>query len=256
MSAIVVSMGFPGRMPRWTGWAATGAMHAAMLFALASAFAPDPTAMPKPMTISARLLPSATTPATSATPASIRIEPPRLALQLPPVPELPVPQVQIDAAPSIAVTATASRADPPTASAIDAKAASATEARPIPTTAVAVAAVATTAPSPAMPTPADSPATWSADHRECSERQTTRHYPAMLRDRGIQGRVVLRVKVDAEGHASEVVVAGGSGWRLLDEAARRVAEACPFIPARRGDQRVSSWVEYPVRFALQASPLQ
>ncbi len=256
MSTFALPLRFPGRMPRWSGWAATGAIHAAMLFALASAFAPMPSTMPKPMKISARLLPSTTPPATGATPASIRIELPRPALQLPPVPELPVPPVQIDTGPSIAVATTASRADPPTASAVDAKAANATEARPVPATVVAVAAIATTVPAPAVPMPADSPATWSADHRECSERQTTRHYPAMLRDRGIQGRVVLRVKVDAEGHASEVVVAGGSGWRLLDEAARRVAEACPFIPARRGDQRVSSWVEYPVRFALQASPFQ
>ena len=95
-----------------------------------------------------------------------------------------------------------------------------------------------------------------ADHRACSARQIDRHYPGLLRDRGIEGRVVLRVKVDTDGHAAEVVVAGGSGWRLLDEAARRVAESCPFIPARRGDQRLASWVEYPVRFALQASPLQ
>ncbi len=104
--------------------------------------------------------------------------------------------------------------------------------------------------------PSETPAALPADHRFCSERQTARHYPALLRERGIQGQVVLRVKVDAEGRASEVLISGGSGWRLLDEAARRVAESCPYIPARRGEQRLVSWVEYPVRFALQPSTLQ
>ncbi len=88
------------------------------------------------------------------------------------------------------------------------------------------------------------------DHGACSARGVERLYPAMLRERGVEGRVLLRVQVDEQGRAAEVVVQGGSGWRLLDEAARQVALACPFLPARRGDQRVSSWVEYPVQFAL------
>ncbi|TXD99579.1 energy transducer TonB [Mitsuaria sp. TWR114] len=104
--------------------------------------------------------------------------------------------------------------------------------------------------------PPTSPPRCPPINRLCSERQTARHYPALLRDRGIQGLVRLRVKVDPEWRAAEVVIAGGSGWRLLDEAARRVAESCPYTPARRGDQRLASWIEYPVRFALQAAPLQ
>ena len=127
--------------------------------------------------------------------------------------------------------------------------------------AVAVLTATAVAPLPAVvqppaPVATELPATLPADHRLCSERQTARHYPALLRDRGIQGLVRLRVKVDPEGRAAEVVIAGGSGWRLLDEAARRVAESCPYTPARRGDQRLASWIEYPVRFALQAAPLQ
>ncbi len=103
-------------------------------------------------------------------------------------------------------------------------------------------------PAPAMSQ--DQPASFPANHRACQDTQTTRYYPAMLRDRGVQGRVLLRVKVDAHGHAAEVQVAHGSGLRLLDEAARRVAESCPYVPARRGDQPVESWIEYAVRFAL------
>lgn len=240
--------------PRWTGWAVTGALHVAMLLALANAFAPKRPPAPVPLTISARLVPSK--PASQATPpSSIPIELPRSALSVPSVPDIPPPPVQIEITPPIAVATTPLRFDPPAAAPADPGAAA-----PRP---VAVAAVSTTAttspPAPAtVPAPATTeiPVQMPADHRACSARQIERHYPGMLRDRGIEGRVVLRVKVDADGHAAEVVVAGGSGFRLLDEAARRVAESCPFVPARRGDQRLVSWVEYPVRFALQASPLQ
>lgn len=103
--------------------------------------------------------------------------------------------------------------------------------------------------SPSTPSP-DQPPSLPANHSACQNTQTTRYYPALLRERGVQGQVRLRVKVDEHGRAAEVIVAGGSGWRLLDEAARRVAESCPYIPARRGDQQVASWIEYAVRFAL------
>lgn len=96
----------------------------------------------------------------------------------------------------------------------------------------------------------DQPAAFPASHQSCQDAQTTRHYPALLRERGVQGQVRLRVKVDEHGRAAEVLVAQGSGFRLLDEAARRVAESCPYLPARRGDQQVASWIEYAVRFAL------
>ncbi|MDH0863379.1 energy transducer TonB [Mitsuaria sp. GD03876] len=240
--------------PRWRGWAVTAAVHAALLLALASAFAPRPKAA-IPLTISARLLPSSAAPAPTTTPVPVEL--PRAMLSAPPVPDIPPPTVQIEATPPVSVATTPLRFDPPGASApaIAAELSSATAPRPVAVAAV-TAVAATTMPPPPVPVPSETPAGLPADHRLCSERQTTHHYPAMLRERGIQGQVLLRVKVDAEGRAAEVVVAGGSGWRLLDEAARRVAESCPYIPARRGDQRLVSWVEYPVRFALQPSTLQ
>lgn len=271
-----------GLAPRWSGWAMTAAVHAAMLLALASAFAPQrsaPVSM-APMGISARLLPFTPTPtATSMAPSATTMVPialPRSALDAPPVPELPPPLVEIAATP-LPAPQTSSRLDTPVASGVAttgitsatstatntaAGAAVAVETNAMPTRpAMAVSTATTVAPLPAVvqppaPVATELPATLPADHRLCSERQTARHYPALLRDRGIQGLVRLRVKVDPEGRATEVVIAGGSGWRLLDEAARRVAESCPYTPARRGDQRLASWIEYPVRFALQAAPLQ
>ncbi|WP_091726363.1 energy transducer TonB [Mitsuaria sp. PDC51] len=271
-----------GLAPRWSGWAMTAAVHAAMLLALASAFAPQrsaPVSM-APTGISARLLPFTTTSAAAAmAPSATTMSPialPRSALDAAPVPDLPPPLVEIAATPPLSPPAS-SHLDTPVASGVTntgASSATSTATAPAAGATVAVdtnamparqAAAATTttavAPLPAVvqppsPTATDLPATLPADHRLCSERQTARHYPALLRDRGIQGLVRLRVKVDPEGRAAEVVIAGGSGWRLLDEAARRVAESCPYTPARRGDQRLASWIEYPVRFALQAAPLQ
>lgn len=94
------------------------------------------------------------------------------------------------------------------------------------------------------------PASLPPEHGSCSARGVERHYPALLRERGVQGQVLLRVQVNEQGRAAEVQVQGGSGWRLLDEAARQIAMACPYLPARRGEQRLAAWVEYPIRFAL------
>lgn len=98
------------------------------------------------------------------------------------------------------------------------------------------------------------PAALPPEHGSCSARGMARHYPALLRERGIEGLVMLRVQVDPQGRAAEVVVQNGSGWRLLDEAARQVALACPYLPARRGEQRLTAWVEYPLRFVLHHAP--
>lgn len=85
-----------------------------------------------------------------------------------------------------------------------------------------------------------------ADRQRCPAAP----HPAALRERGIEGAVVLRVKVDAQGRPADVQVQSGSGWRLFDEAALQQARACRFIPATQGGQAIDSWVEFPVRFAL------
>lgn len=87
-----------------------------------------------------------------------------------------------------------------------------------------------------------------ADHRHCAPAP----YPPALRERGIEGAVTLRVRVDTQGHAADVRVMSGSGFRLFDEAALRQVRSCRFQPAMRGDAALESWVEFPVRFALQA----
>lgn len=78
-------------------------------------------------------------------------------------------------------------------------------------------------------------------------------HPLALRERGIEGVVRLRVWVDELGRAGQVLLAASSGWRLFDDAAVAQARRCPFQPALRGAQPVGSWVEFPVRFALETS---
>jgi protein TonB len=72
----------------------------------------------------------------------------------------------------------------------------------------------------------------------------------VLRERGIEGAVTLRIKVDVQGRPADVQLLAGSGWRLFDEAALQQARGCRFFPATRGGQAIDSWVEFPVRFTL------
>lgn len=116
------------------------------------------------------------------------------------------------------------------------------------TTAVAPAAAPAPTPTRADPTPYQ-PAPVVIAHAD-RHRCPPAPHPAALRERGIEGAVVLRVKVDAQGRPADVQVQSGSGWRLFDEAALQQVRACRFIPATQGGQAVDSWVEFPVRFAL------
>lgn len=60
-------------------------------------------------------------------------------------------------------------------------------------------------------------------------------------------------RVDELGRAGQVLLAASSGWRLFDDAAMAQARRCPFHPAQRGSEPVGSWVEFPVRFALESA---
>ena len=78
-------------------------------------------------------------------------------------------------------------------------------------------------------------------------------YPAASRRLGEEGKVVLRVRVSAAGAALAVEVKQSSGFTRLDEAAKSAVERWRFVPARRGDEAVESWVAVPIVFWLQSS---
>ena len=77
-------------------------------------------------------------------------------------------------------------------------------------------------------------------------------YPAASRRLGEQGRVVLRVRVSAQGLPLAVEIKHSSGFSRLDEAARAAVERWRFIPARQGSETVDSSVLVPLQFALEA----
>lgn len=75
-------------------------------------------------------------------------------------------------------------------------------------------------------------------------------YPWLSRQKGEQGRVVLRVSVDMNGRTTEVMVVQSSGFGRLDRAARRAVESWRFTPAHRGGRDVAGTVDVPISFRL------
>jgi protein TonB len=76
-------------------------------------------------------------------------------------------------------------------------------------------------------------------------------YPPLARRAGEQGRVVLRVRVTAQGTAEAVEVRGSSGSTRLDNAALETVKRWRFVPARQGDVAVAAWVLVPIVFTLE-----
>ena len=75
-------------------------------------------------------------------------------------------------------------------------------------------------------------------------------YPAIARSRGWQGKVLLRVKVSADGLSEAVTLHSSSGHDTLDESAIAAVEKWQFIPAKRGNTAVASSVIVPIIFTL------
>lgn len=77
-------------------------------------------------------------------------------------------------------------------------------------------------------------------------------YPPMSRRLGEEGKVVLRVRVSAQGASLSVEIKQSSGFSRLDEAARAAVEKWRFVPARQGGEAVESSVLVPLHFSLDS----
>jgi protein TonB len=75
-------------------------------------------------------------------------------------------------------------------------------------------------------------------------------YPPAARRRGETGTVHLRVQVSEDGSAAQVTLKTSSGSSSLDQAAIDAVTRWKFVPARRGDTPVVSWVVVPIDFSL------
>jgi protein TonB len=76
-------------------------------------------------------------------------------------------------------------------------------------------------------------------------------YPPISRRAGEEGKVLLRVLVDASGAPSQVEVNHTSGFERLDKAAVAAVSHWKFIPAQQAGQAVSAWVLVPIIFSLK-----
>lgn len=101
--------------------------------------------------------------------------------------------------------------------------------------------------APAVPPPVEQPPISHAAYLQNPKPV----YPLVARRRGWEGVVLLRVTVSASGEALEVAVKQGSGYPLLDQAATQTVQQWRFVPARRGETRVTAQVDIPIRFSLQ-----
>lgn len=76
------------------------------------------------------------------------------------------------------------------------------------------------------------------------------HYPDSARREGKEGRVLLRVLVDAEGRTKAIEVNTSSGSDMLDRAATEAIKKWRFVPARAGTKPIETWVKVPIEFQL------
>ena len=76
-------------------------------------------------------------------------------------------------------------------------------------------------------------------------------YPALSKRMGEEGKVVLRVSVNSQGTADSVEIKSSSGSPRLDESAQKTVRNWKFVPAKRGDTPVQSWVLVPIIFKLE-----
>nr|MBL8412456.1 energy transducer TonB [Dechloromonas sp.] len=114
-----------------------------------------------------------------------------------------------------------------------------------------------TAPAPAAPsapTPSAAPvAAISAARFDAAYLNNPKpNYPPISRRLGEEGKVLLRVKVAADGAATEVDLEKSSSFERLDEAARQVVARWRFVPAKRGDQAIEASVIVPIVFRLDS----
>jgi protein TonB len=75
-------------------------------------------------------------------------------------------------------------------------------------------------------------------------------YPLAARRRGIEGTVVVRAQIQEDGHCLQANLSKSSGHEMLDKAAVTAVRSWRFVPAKRGAQTITAWVEVPITFRL------
>jgi protein TonB len=219
--------------------ATSAAVHAAALAAVIGW--PGGTTAPEPQVIAVTLV--APEPPKALSPQAVVEAPPPQASAAPPEPKpepkpappkaAPVERKKARAEPRPAPAETLAALEPAAPAAAPAAAAPAVEA---PQAALAAP------PAPARPAGPTLPVRQAGNPRPA--------YPAFARERGLEGQVLLRVAVSAEGVVREVTVLRSSGYSSLDRAARDAVQAWRFQPAMIDGEPRDGAIEFPVTFRL------
>jgi len=114
---------------------------------------------------------------------------------------------------------------------------------PTPTPAAERSSAPVAAPAPVSLTPARYDAAYLHNPRP--------NYPSLSRRLAEEGKVLLKVKVSANGQALAVDVDKSSNFERLDEAAKQAVARWRFVPAKRGDENIEASVIVPLVFRLE-----
>lgn len=76
-------------------------------------------------------------------------------------------------------------------------------------------------------------------------------YPRVSRRLREEGRVLLAVEIDVDGHASQAVVKRSSGFERLDQAALQTVLNWRFVPGKQAGIAKKMWVNIPINFVLE-----
>lgn len=106
-------------------------------------------------------------------------------------------------------------------------------------------------PAPLTQTPAVMPAPITAARFDADYLQNPKPaYPPMSRRMNEEGKVVLKVRVSAQGLPVAVEIEQSSGFTRLDGAAKSAVERWRFVPARQGSEAIEAFVLVPLNFTL------
>lgn len=76
-------------------------------------------------------------------------------------------------------------------------------------------------------------------------------YPKKLRERDIEGKVILKILIDKEGKVQEIQIFESSGYKTFDQIAIKSVRQWRFKPARKENQQRESWVLIPINFQIK-----
>ncbi len=75
-------------------------------------------------------------------------------------------------------------------------------------------------------------------------------YPLIARKRGLEGKLILDVKVNKDGTVNNVVVKKSSGHQILDNVSKKTIKDWMFTPAQKYGNAIEDSVLVPIRFIL------